>query len=117
MFRPVSANTNPQRKQGREARSNDPCQCCGLMIGALLSVALAGPSALAQLPVARLTSVFPLGGRQGTQVIVTVGGADLDDASGLRFSHPGITARPNVAEAKQSDAQPQAVPNQFIVQI
>ncbi len=48
--------------------------------------------AAAELPVARLFSVFPPGGRVGDTVEVQLGGADLDEASELRFSSPGITA-------------------------
>ncbi|MDB5288833.1 MAG: hypothetical protein JWL69_74, partial [Phycisphaerales bacterium] len=48
----------------------------------------------AQLPAARLTAVFPPGGRSGTSVDVTVTGVDLDGATELRFSQPGITAKP-----------------------
>jgi hypothetical protein len=47
----------------------------------------------AQLPQARLTSLIPPGGKMGTDVEVTANGADLDEASGLRFSHPGIVAK------------------------
>ncbi|HWE93495.1 MAG TPA: hypothetical protein VG269_05920 [Tepidisphaeraceae bacterium] len=49
--------------------------------------------AFAQLPAARLTAVFPPGGRAGTSVDVTVTGVDLDGATELRFSQPGITAK------------------------
>ena len=56
-----------------------------------------GTAALAQppgtpLPQPRITSVFPMGLRQGTAVEVTVTGTDLDDAAGLTFSHPGFKA-------------------------
>jgi len=46
----------------------------------------------AQLPVARLTTVFPPGAAIGAPVEVAVNGADLDDLKELRFSHAGITA-------------------------
>ena len=48
--------------------------------------------ALAQLPIARMTAIFPMGCQVGTETEVQVHGADLDGALGLRFSHPGITA-------------------------
>jgi hypothetical protein len=57
-----------------------------------LAVSLAPATAFAQLPVARLHSVFPPGGRAGSSVEVTLTGQDLDDAKELRFSHPGIKA-------------------------
>jgi hypothetical protein len=55
----------------------------------LLSVAA---GAHAQLPVPRLNSIFPCGAKQGTTIEATVVGADMDGASELYFSHPGITA-------------------------
>jgi hypothetical protein len=48
----------------------------------------------AQLPVPRLNSIFPCGARQGTTVECVVSGADLNGATGLYFSHAGITAQP-----------------------
>lgn len=47
---------------------------------------------LAELPLARLHSIFPSGGKTGTSFEVSVSGADLDDASRLMFSSPGIIA-------------------------
>jgi hypothetical protein len=46
----------------------------------------------AELPVPMLTTITPPGGKIGTEVEVTVAGTDLDEANGLYFSHPGITA-------------------------
>jgi hypothetical protein len=57
-------------------------------------VLLTASFAHAQLPVPRLNSIFPSGTRQGTTVECTVAGADLEGATGLYFSHAGITARP-----------------------
>jgi hypothetical protein len=51
-------------------------------------------NAQAQLPMPRLNSIFPCGARQGTTVECTVAGGDLDGATGLYFSHPGIRAEP-----------------------
>ena len=67
---------------------------------------------LAQLPVIRLLTVFPPGGRAGSEVEVTVAGADLDEANQLHFSHAGINAKPKVSG---TNAAPE--PNQFIVSI
>jgi len=54
---------------------------------------LLAPAALqGQLPVARLTQLFPAGGQAGTQVEVTATGADLDEPLRLQFSHAGILA-------------------------
>jgi hypothetical protein len=49
--------------------------------------------AAAQLPLPRLHWLSPAGGRAGSQVEVNLGGADLDDATELRFSHEGISGR------------------------
>jgi hypothetical protein len=45
-----------------------------------------------QLPVARLSTIFPPGAQIGVATEVKVEGADLDDAKELRFSNPGIAA-------------------------
>ena len=82
----------------------------GFTLLALLLWAL--PDAAAQqLPRARLTSVFPAGGQQGTTLDVTVAGGDLDGANALTFSHPGITAKPKL----DGDGKP--VANQYTVTI
>src|SRR6185503_1405636 len=49
----------------------------------------------AELPVARLTSIFPPGAQTGSTTEVTVAGIDLDDLTGLVFSHTNITATTN----------------------
>lgn len=65
----------------------------GLFLGVVCAVV--APLAQAQpLPVARLTSVFPLGGQVGKTVEVAVAGAELDDPKELHFSHPGIVGAP-----------------------
>ncbi len=45
--------------------------------------------AAAQLPAARLDSVFPPGARPGTEVEITLNGADLDEVKELHCSHAG----------------------------
>ena len=66
----------------------------------LLALAAAS-SAFAQLPVARLSNLFPPGGRAGSSVDVGVSGQDLDGTTELRFSDPGITA----SKAGDADSQ------------
>lgn len=61
--------------------------------GSVAVILLSGAAVSAQLPAARLSSVFPAGGRIGSTFEVTVSGADLDHASALHFSHPGISAK------------------------
>ena len=74
-----------------------------------LCTALACAEALGQLPAAHLTGVFPAGAKVGTSVEVTISGSDLDDASALSFSHPGITAKQKLAEPGPFDDWPQPV--------
>jgi hypothetical protein len=61
-----------------------------LLLG-LLTWPISWP-ALAQLPAARLFSVYPSGAKRGTAVEVTITGADLEDVSQLYFDHPGLKA-------------------------
>ena len=68
--------------------------------------------ALAELPLIRLTSVFPAGGRSGTTFEITAAGIDLDDATNLLFSAPGISALPKL---RPNSTRPE--PNKFVVTI
>ena len=81
---------------------------CWFLAGTAL---IAAPQAHAQLlPQARLYALQPAGGQRGTSVdVVIANGTDLDEARGLVFSHPGITAKPKV------DGNGQPVANQFTV--
>ena len=78
-----------------------------------IAVALLCVSPLqAQLPQARITSVFPPGGQRGTTVDVVVGGgSDLDELDAMTFSHPEITA------VAKRDANNNPVANTFTVSI
>jgi hypothetical protein len=60
-------------------------------------------SAQPQLPVPRLNSVFPCGAQRGTEVEVTVSGAELDGATGLYFSQKGLTAKPVPPDPKDAN--------------
>ncbi|MCA9264122.1 MAG: hypothetical protein KDA60_09760 [Planctomycetales bacterium] len=75
--------------------------------------------ALGQLPNARLDHIFPPGGQQGTDVEVTIGGPDLEDADRIVFSHPGITSQPKPSPASEwvPDPPPIANTNTYIVHI
>jgi len=64
-----------------------------------------------QLPKARMNSIFPAGGQQGTSVDVTITGGDLDGSNALFFSHKGITV------AQKKDANGKVVANQYTVTI
>ncbi len=87
-----------------------------MLFAGLLAAALSlANEAFAQLPQARLNAVFPTGGQRGTSVEVTLaGGVDLDEASYLYISHPGITA---VQKTQVVDGKPQPVAGQFVVTI
>jgi hypothetical protein len=73
---------------------------------------LAG-SAFAQLPQTKLKSIFPLGGKQGAKLDVTLAGTDFEEVYKLQFSHPGI-----IAVSKMSTgAKPTSISGQFTVSI
>ncbi len=77
-----------------------------------------GSTVLAQsLPVARLYSIFPAGGKQGSTFDVTIAGADLEGVSKLHFSDPAITAVQKTVPPGLGQAGPQGVPGQFTVTI
>src|SRR5262249_13577045 len=79
----------------------------------LAAVAFEPAIARAQLPQARLNTVYPVAGRGGTTVDLWLGGGvDLDEASELYFSHPGISA-----VQKKAGEPPQPVAGQFVVTI
>jgi hypothetical protein len=63
---------------------------CWLLLGCTLWMVPA--PALAQLPTARLFSVFPAGGKQGATIDITITGADLEEVSQLYFDIPGMKA-------------------------
>ncbi len=58
----------------------------------LLAAWVISTPVLAELPGIRLSSIFPLGAKAGSEVEVTVGGSDFEEAKVLHFSHAGITA-------------------------
>src|SRR5688572_17608703 len=64
----------------------------------LLVAASAVINAGAELPIARLFTIFPSGGKIGTTFEVTVTGNDLDDATQLYFSTTNISASPKTNE-------------------
>jgi hypothetical protein len=96
----------------------DPRQRIRLPFLILMLVAACFPtSASADFPRAVLNALQPTGGRQGSQVTVTLLGVDLDDLQSLSFSHPGITATPALTEASEFDPQPRAIPRTMVVTI
>src|SRR5438046_8377963 len=77
-----------------------------------LLLSLCPESLLAELPLARLFTIFPPGGKMGSQVELTLTGADLDEANQLHFSHPGITAKQKVTG---TNTVPE--PNKFLIPV
>ncbi|HEV3004192.1 MAG TPA: PPC domain-containing protein, partial [Pirellulales bacterium] len=90
-----------------------------LYFAAIIATALAlgAAPALAQLPDARLFSVFPPGGQAGSKVEVTLTGVDLDGVDRLHFSHAGISAAAKVLEPSEFAPTARPAPNQFVVTI
>lgn len=87
--------------------------CAGLLC---LVISLAQP-AMAQLPVTSLSTLTPNGAKQGTELEVTVGGADQETLTQLIFSHPGITAVQKTNPQGEFDTAPVPVNNVFTVTI
>lgn len=63
------------------------------------------------LPLPRLLTTMPMGGTVGTQVEITITGENVEDATELHFTHPGLTA----TQKLDANGQPEA--NKFIVNI
>jgi hypothetical protein len=84
---------------------------------AVAAILALSDAAEAQLPAARLATIFPPGGRQGNAVEVTIGGTDLDGAGELIFSHPGITAVEKTTPPGPFDDGPRLLAGQFTVTI
>jgi len=58
----------------------------------ILAVLAAASLAKADLPSPRLDRIQPLGAAAGSECEIEVQGSDLDEAKGLLFDHPGLTA-------------------------
>src|SRR5438045_8183470 len=78
----------------------------------LISVVATPLSLQAQLPLTRLSTLFPPGGQAGTTFEVAVTGADLDATNLLYFSHSNIIAKP-----KLSDKTGEPDSNRFLVTV
>ena len=90
----------------------------------VLAFTLAGitplvPSAVAraEFPRPQLNAILPPGGQRGTAVVATVVGTDVDDLTSLRFSHPGIVAKPVLTSPTEFDPEPKQVPGKMTIQI
>jgi hypothetical protein len=87
------------------------------ILAALALLLISSVSIADELPNPRLLEVHPKGGQKGTQVNLSLSGQDLDEATQMIFSHPGITAVPKMNPPRQFDKEPQVIPNQFTVTI
>ena len=64
------------------------------IISGLFLFSILGALVNAQLPAPRLDSIFPMGGKAGDSVDITLKGADLTGDGQLFFNDPGITSEP-----------------------
>jgi hypothetical protein len=84
------------------------------MVGAIGTACVT--TARGQLPEIQLQAVFPPGGKAGTTVDLSLNGNDLDEATKLLFTHPGILAEAKMSAA--SEFQPaRPISGQFTVKI
>src|SRR5437773_1244768 len=65
----------------------------------LFLACLAAQPIRAELPLARLQTIFPPGAMAGSTVEVAVSGTDLDDPAGLRLSNTNIIGTPKPGDA------------------
>jgi hypothetical protein len=75
----------------------------GGFVAAAFLVLLLASGARAEYGPPRLASVFPLGAKQGAEVVVEVQGSSLDAPTGLYFSHAGIKAELIASDAPKDD--------------
>jgi hypothetical protein len=87
----------------------------GWLVSSLLALFVS--TAWGQLPQPVLSTVFPPGGKAGTELEVTVGGTDLDEAEQLLFTHPGIKAQLKMSPPADPSKKPKRVEGQFQVKI
>jgi hypothetical protein len=69
-----------------------PRRPCAALFGVLFAVSAFAQPPQNVLPQPRLSGVLPMGAKAGTSVEVAVNGTDLEDPTGLSFSHPGFAA-------------------------
>ena len=73
----------------------------GKLIYVMFAAVVCGPAAWGQYPTADLSRLEPRAALPGTSVEVNLQGANLDGATALWFTHPGITAMPVMLAADQ----------------
>ena len=97
------------------------CRCqsvgssaAGLMLALTLGCLAGGTPVMGQavcLPLPRLLTMMPMGGRAGTTFEVAITGEHIDASTALRFSEPGISAVPKNLEDGSHE------PNVFVVTV
>jgi len=90
---------------------------CSLGLAIVTLALLAASPSFGQLSMPQLSSVYPPGGKQGTDVEVTIAGTNLVDVSQLLFSHDGLTAKQKSLPTDEVFPEPRPVANQFTVSI
>jgi hypothetical protein len=101
------------------ARIHAPAaRVAGLLAAGLVALSIVEQGlARAEFPEPRLTAIDPPGGMRGSSFEVTLSGGDLDDATSLTFSHPGITAKPVLTQPTEFDPEPRPVPGRMLISI
>src|SRR5947209_18012470 len=61
------------------------------------------PDPGSQLPVPRINTLLPCGGKAGSTFEVTFTGTDIEEPEALVFSHPGLKAEPIAAPPPAPD--------------
>jgi hypothetical protein len=90
-----------------------------VLLFSLAGITLLVPAAVAraEFPRPQLNAILPPGGQRGTSVEAKVVGTDLDDLASLRFSHPGIVAKPLLTSPTEFDPEPKPVAGKMTIQI
>ncbi|MCD6049176.1 MAG: peptidase domain protein, partial [Verrucomicrobia bacterium] len=90
---PFTPALSPLRGEGEHLVSQSGFGQCKLTVVLLLLGAISTVQAQ-YLPLTRLSTVYPMGGKAGSTNEVEVAGLDLEEVKVLTATHPGITAKP-----------------------
>ncbi len=83
----------------------------------VIGIALSCEPLLAQLPASRLDLISPAAAKIGSEIEVTISGAELDESDKLVFTNPGITATQKLSEPDEIDTTALPIARQFVVKI
>ena len=67
---------------------------CALLAATLFAYSATAQPPASAVPLPRLFTVYPAGGKAGTSVEISWTGADTEEPQGFYFSHPGFKAEP-----------------------